>query len=76
MKALTTEYIDKSGLLCTVLFENITFSVRHYYRTYTIPWGVDCDKVKAAFRKGAIKVTLPKMEKAKIERKSVKITCD
>ncbi len=37
MKALTTEYIDKSGLLCTVLFENITFSVRHYINDKAAP---------------------------------------
>jgi len=29
VKALTTEYIEKSGLLCTVLSENMPFSVRH-----------------------------------------------
>ena len=39
-----------------------------------IPLGVDREKVKATFNKGALSVTLPKIEKTKIEWKRIKIT--
>jgi len=51
-------------------------SVGQYYREVPMPWGVDSGKVKATFKKGVLKVTLPKMEKAKMERKSIKITSE
>ncbi|MFZ2655350.1 MAG: Hsp20/alpha crystallin family protein [Victivallales bacterium] len=51
-------------------------SYSQYYREIPMPWGVDCNKVKAAFRKGVLKVTLPKTEKSKIERRNVKIACE
>ena len=47
-----------------------------FYREIPMPWGVDSDKVKATFRKGVLKVNLPKMEKAKIEKRRVKITSE
>ena len=51
-------------------------SYGQYYRSYPMPWGVDAEKIKAAFRKGVLTVCLPKMEKSKIERRKLKITCE
>ena len=51
-------------------------SFRKYYGEVPMPWGVDMEKVKATFKKGVLKVTLPKTEKTKTERKSVKITSE
>lgn len=51
-------------------------SSRKYYGEVPMPRGVDMDNVKATFKKGVLKVTLPKIEKARIERKSIKITSE
>ena len=47
-----------------------------YYQEIKMPWGVDIDKVKASFKKGVLEVTLPKIEKAKMERRRVEITSE
>ena len=51
-------------------------SSRQYYREVPMPWGIDSGKVKATFKKGVLKVTLPKTETAKMERRKVKVTCE
>ncbi|HCE44289.1 MAG TPA: hypothetical protein DET40_12135 [Lentisphaeria bacterium] len=51
-------------------------SYGQYYRSIPMPWGVDSEKIKATFRKGVLRVNLPKTEIAKMERRKVKITCD
>ena len=51
-------------------------SYGQYYREVPMPWGVDSEKVKATFKKGVLKVNIPKTEKARIERRNVKITCE
>ncbi|MFA6294231.1 MAG: Hsp20/alpha crystallin family protein [Victivallales bacterium] len=48
----------------------------HYYGELPMPWGVDSEKVKATFKKGILKVTLPKIEKERMERRRIKITSE
>lgn len=50
--------------------------IGRYYGELPMPWGVDIEKVKATFKKGILKVTLPKIEKAKMERRRIKITSE
>ncbi len=59
--------------------KNYFFSERnvgHYYGELPMPWGVDSEKAEATFKKGILKVTLPKIEKAKMERRRIKITSE
>ncbi len=48
-------------------------SYRQYYRAFPLPREVDCERAKATFKKGVLRVTLPKDEKAKLEKKSIRI---
>jgi len=50
--------------------------VSQYYGELPMPWGVEIEKVKATFKKGILKVILPKIEKAKMERRQIKITSE
>lgn len=49
-------------------------SYGHFHRTMPVPDGVDKSKVKAKFSKGVLKVTLPKNEKEKSEKKRIAIS--
>jgi len=45
----------------------------HFSRTIPLPAGIDREKAKAQFKRGVLKLTLPRTEKAKTERKQIKI---
>lgn len=51
-------------------------NIAHYYGELPMPWGVDVEQIKATFKKGVLKVALPKLEKAKMERRRIKITSE
>ena len=44
-----------------------------FQRTFQLPSGVKADKIKATFDKGVLKVTLPKVEEAKMKEIEVKV---
>jgi HSP20 family protein len=44
-----------------------------FQRSFQLPVGVQADKVEAAFDKGVLKVTLPKVEEAKQKKIEVKV---
>ena len=51
-------------------------SERHYgyfERTVQLPQGIDADKAKAKFRKGVLKVTIPKKPDAQSSRRKIEL---
>ena len=44
-----------------------------FYRSVPLPQGVDTDKARAEFRKGVLKISLPKTPGAKAEVKRIKV---
>jgi len=44
-----------------------------FERTLQLPRGIDADKVKASFKKGVLKITLPKTAEAQSNRKRIAI---
>ncbi|MGV0817241.1 Hsp20/alpha crystallin family protein [Martelella sp. AMO21009] len=56
--------------------ENYFFSERQYgsfRRTFTLPEGIDRDKIEADFAKGVLTVTLPKLPEAIKSEKNIKV---
>jgi HSP20 family molecular chaperone IbpA len=49
------------------------YQVGNYERTFTIPYDIDRDRIKAAVRQGILKLVLPKSESAKPRRIEVKV---
>lgn len=45
-----------------------------FQRSFQLPTSIKADKIEAAFDKGVLKVTLPKVEEAKKKRIEVKVT--
>ena len=43
-----------------------------FYRSFTLPSGVEEDKIDATYKDGVLKVVLPKTEKAKVKEITVK----
>lgn len=48
-------------------------SYGNFHRAIPIPAGVDREKVEAKFKKGVLKITLPKTEEAQKEKKKIKV---
>jgi HSP20 family protein len=44
-----------------------------FERSFTLPTGVDADKVRATFKNGILEVHLPKVEKAKGKKVEIKV---
>jgi HSP20 family protein len=58
---------------------NFWHSERHYgyfERTVQLPQGVDTDKAKAQFKKGVLKVTIPKRPEAQTSRRKIELLSD
>jgi len=56
--------------------KNYTLTERSYgsfERSFTLPDGVDRDKVSAEFAKGVLTITLPKLPEAKVEPKKIAV---
>ena len=51
-------------------------SYGEFQRVIPVPASVDKDKVKAAFKKGVLTVTLPKMPEQKAKKKAIEITAE
>lgn len=51
-------------------------SYGQFQRTIPLPEGIDKDKAKAQFKKGVLKVTLPKTAQAKKERQRITVTSE
>ena len=47
-----------------------------FHRAVPLPAGIDRDHVKAAFKKGVLRITLPKTEEARTDRHRIKIDAD
>jgi len=45
-----------------------------FQRVFQMPGGVKADKIQATFDKGVLKITLPKVEQAKMKEIEVKVT--
>jgi len=45
-----------------------------FKRSFTLPDGLDLDKVEASFKNGVLKISLPKSPEAKTDRKKIKVT--
>ncbi len=55
---------------------DVYHSERHYgmfERTISLPSQVDADKVKASFKKGVLKITLPKTKEAQPNRRIIPV---
>ena len=55
-------------------YHRIERSYGNFFRSFTLPEGADGGKVSAEFKDGALKVYLPKNEKAKAKAVEVKVT--
>lgn len=49
-------------------------SYGEFHRALQMPAGVDSDKIKAAFKKGVLRVTLPKLPASKASSRHIEIT--
>lgn len=47
-----------------------------FHRAIPVPEGIDRDRVKATFKKGTLKLSLPKTEQAKSQRKQIEISAE
>ncbi len=47
-----------------------------FHRAVPLPAGIDREKVKAAFKKGVLRITLPKTEAARTDRHRINIDAD
>ena len=45
-----------------------------FKRSFTLPDGLDLDKVEASFKNGVLKISLPKSPEAKTNHKKIKVT--
>lgn len=45
------------------------FSYASFYRRFALPENIDTEKIEAAEKNGILKITLPKMEKAIVDKK-------
>ena len=50
------------------------FYVGKYMRSFTLPKNTDVEKIKAEFKNGILKITIPKNEKEKSKKKMIEIT--
>ncbi len=46
----------------------------HFSRTINLPFGVDAGKVDASYKKGILKITLPRAEQEKPKKITIKTT--
>jgi hypothetical protein len=68
--------------LCGLVKEGVTIP-KHYYlqernfgsfeRSFSVPEGVDADKIEASFKKGVLTVTLPKKPEAQKPAKKIEV---
>lgn len=51
-------------------------SYGHFQRSISVPDGIDREKIKAEFKKGILKINLPKTEQAKTKSKKIQVRSD
>ena len=57
-------------------YQKIERSYGSFYRAIRLPDGIDEEKIKANYRKGVLKVILPKTEKARERQKKIEVRAE
>jgi len=57
-------------------YQRIERSYGSFYRAIRLPDDIDEEKIKANYRKGVLKITVPKAEKAQVKEKKIEVKAE